>query len=85
MHPFERYLRDHDIEPLTLSVIARVRYLTVWRVMKGKPVRRSYATQMIHTATILAGVPYTGQIALTLEQPLEQTPTVLLNKIKPFK
>ncbi len=85
MHPFEQYLQDNSIEPLTLSIMAKVRYMTVWNAMKGKPISRSTATQVIYAATMLAGIPYTGQIAVLPEPPIEQTPTVPLKKIKLLK
>lgn len=85
MHPFEQYLQENNLEPLTLSVIARIRYLIVWKAMKGKPIHRSLATQMTHAATVLTGVPYTGHIALLPNPPVEQTPTIPLKRITLLK
>lgn len=80
MHPFEQYLQAHHIEPLALSIVAKVRYLTVWCAMKGKPIRRSHARHMLHTTSMLTGVPYTGELALLPEPLIEQTPTMPLIK-----
>ena len=85
MHPFERYLQTHRIEPLALSIVAKVRYLTVWNAMKGKPIRRSYAIHILHATTLLTGVLYTGKLALLPEAPVEQTPTIPLARITLLK
>ena len=31
MHPFEEYLQRHNLEAITVSMKAQVRYLTVWK------------------------------------------------------
>ena len=84
MHSFEQYLQDHKVEPLMLSVLARVRYLTVWHAMKGKPISRHHATQIIQAATSLTGVPYTGPISLLPDLPIEQIQTMPLKRIQRY-
>jgi hypothetical protein len=36
MHPFEAYLKQQNLEALTVSVIAEVRYVTVWNAARGE-------------------------------------------------
>ncbi len=81
MHPFEQYLQDHHIEPLTLALLAKVRYLTVWNAMKGHPISRTHAMQIQRAVTLLTGVPYTSQLVILSTQPVEQAPTVSIKKI----
>ncbi len=85
MHPFEQYLQDNNIEPLTLSVVAKVRYMTVWSAMKGKPISCPNARQLLYAARMLTGILYTGQMELLPNQPIEQAPTVPIKAIKSFK
>lgn len=85
MHPFERYLQENRLEPLTLAALARVRYLVVWKAMKGKPIHRAFALQMRDAAKTLTGIPYSGNIALLPEPPIEQTTTMPLKRIMLLK
>ena len=79
---FEQYLQQHHLEPITVSVIAQVRYLTVWNAMKGKPITPAHAAQIRAGVLKLTGVPYTGSFALTQEQPVDQLPGLPIKTLK---
>ena len=69
MHPFEKYLRQHNLEPLTVSVKAKVRYLTVWNAMKSNPItadqaqkiRQAAIFKMLKFINVRAGTAYTPE------------------------
>lgn len=69
MTTFAQYLQNHCIEPLRLSVIAGVRYVTVWSVMHGNPISQEHATKIKVGLRSLTGSPYTGTIATIQERP----------------
>jgi hypothetical protein len=73
MHPFEAYLKQQNLEALTVSVIAQVRYVTVWNAAKGNPIRPDQAQKMQQAVLNLTGVPYTGSFVLFQEQPINQS------------
>ena len=69
---FEQYLQEHHLEAITVSVIAQVRYLTVWTALKGNPITPAHAAQIREGVFKLTGVPYTGLFVLTQERPVDQ-------------
>lgn len=67
MNPFAQYLEAHQIEPLELSVVAGVRYLTVWNAMQGYPITEAHAHQIRAGIKRLTGQVYSGTI-LTIKE-----------------
>lgn len=67
MHPFAEYLQTHNLEPLSVSVQAGVRYSTIWNAIKGKPITAAHAQKVQQTVRTLTGIPYTGPLAITQE------------------
>ena len=81
MHPFEEYLKKQQLEAITVSMEARVRYLTVWNATRGNPILSGQAQQIRQAVYNLSGVAYDGPIAVIQEQDFDQLPTLLLRKI----
>lgn len=77
MHPFEEYLKQHNLEALTVSVKAHVRYVTVWNATKGNPITSDHAQQIRQAVITLTGVPYIGPLAIIQEQPVNQSSSML--------
>jgi hypothetical protein len=80
MHPFEDYLRQHNLEPLAVSIQARVRYLTVYNAMKGIPITPDHARKIRRAVFQMSGIPFTGSFALT-QPPVDQLPTMPIRKL----
>ena len=68
MNDFERYLRQYAIDPVTLSVVAKVRYSTVYNAEKGNPIMLDNAQKLKQALLRLTGIPYTGSLVLVEEQ-----------------
>lgn len=68
MNSFADYLQRHHVEPLRLSLVAGVRYLTVWNAMQGRPISLAHAARICAALVSLTGVPYTGIFPTTQEQ-----------------
>jgi len=68
MSTFEQYLKDHQIEPLRLSVVAGVRYMTVWNATKQKPIAPEQAQKIRLALQRLTGHVYQGPL-LTIDDP----------------
>jgi hypothetical protein len=79
-HPFELFLQEHHVEALQVSVVAQVRYLTVWNATKGKPISRKQAQKILTAAQQLTGFAYAGELALSADEPVEEQPTLRLRK-----
>lgn len=73
MHPFEEYLKAHNLEALAVSIKAQVRYVTVWNAVKGNPITSDHAQKIRRAIIVLTGVPYTGSFTLLQEQPQDRT------------
>ena len=82
MNTFEQYLQQHHLEAIRVSVIAQVRYLTVWNALKGKPITPAHAAQIKVGVLKLTGVPYIGSFVLTQEQPVDQLPILPIKTLK---
>ncbi len=80
MHLFETYLRAHHLEAIDVSIEAKVRYVTVWNALRGKPITLDHANKIRQTVLKLTGVPYTGVLAL-LDPPVADIPTIQIKKI----
>lgn len=79
MHPFEQYLQQHNLEALRVSVVAKVRYMTVYNALKNNPITPEHAQQIRAAVLGLTGVPFTGPFMLS--NPVEEMPTVSLQRI----
>lgn len=75
MHPFEVFLRAHNIEALQLSITAQVRYMTVWNAAKGRPITPDHAAKIRTAVEQLAGTSYAGNIVIFDAQSIEDQPT----------
>jgi hypothetical protein len=80
MSPFEQYLKDHNIEPLRLSIEAGVRYLTVYNATKGKPISEEHAHRIRVALYRLTGEVYTGSLP-TMGHAVDQLPTLPIRKL----
>jgi hypothetical protein len=81
MHPFEEYLKRQNLEALAVSVRARVRYMIVYKAMKGNPIAPQHAAQIKHAVLTLTGVPFTGNLVLTESPSVQELPTLPLRRI----
>ncbi len=68
MNDFERYLQQYQIDPVTLSVVAKVRYSTIYNAEKGNPIMLENARRIKQALLRLTGTPYTGPLVLIEEQ-----------------
>ena len=75
MSTFEQYLKDHQIEPLRLSVVAGVRYMTVWNATKQKPIAPEQARKIRLALQRLTGHMYQGPLLTTDDPPTTQLTT----------
>jgi hypothetical protein len=64
MNAFEQYLAWHEIDLITLSVAAKVRYLTIWNAKKGHPITLENAQKIRQAVLKLTGTPYDGSFVL---------------------
>jgi hypothetical protein len=80
MHPFEAYLQRYQLNALTLSIVAAVRYLTVYNAMKGIPIPSERAQRIRHAVLGMSGVPFTGGFVLTEPEPTNRLPTIPIKK-----
>jgi hypothetical protein len=81
MHPFEAYLKQHHLEALTVSVVAQVRYTTVWKATRGYPIKPEYARKIRQALVKLTVIPYLGPLALTEPESVDLFPTLPIRKI----
>ena len=68
MNAFEQYLLLHEIDPVRLSMEAKVRYLTVYNAKKGFPIMPENAQKIKDAVFRLTGIPYVGSFVLMEEQ-----------------
>jgi hypothetical protein len=81
MHPFEAYLQQHHLGAFTVSVVAGVRYFTVWNATKGIPIKPEQAKRIRQAVVCQTGLPYFGPLTLTGPEPVDQLPTIPIKKI----
>ena len=60
---YRAYTQRFELSSLDVSVAARVRFMTVWRVAQGLPIGEAHAQAVRAALWRLTGVPYTGEIA----------------------
>jgi hypothetical protein len=78
MHPFEEYLKHHNLEAISVSIKAKIRYLTVWNATRGNPITPEHAQKIRQAVFNLTGIPYTG---LLQEQLVDEPPTLPMQEI----
>src|SRR6266496_2122616 len=57
MQIFEEYLKEHNLEALTVAVKARIRYMTVYNATKGFPITPEHARLLRQTVFSMSGAP----------------------------
>jgi hypothetical protein len=67
MDTFEQYLKQYQIDTVTLAAIAKIRYLTVYNAQKGHPILPESARKIREAVFRMSGVPYVGSFALIQE------------------
>jgi hypothetical protein len=82
MHPFEEYLKQHNLEALTVSIKAGVRYVTVWNAVKGNPITLEHAHKIQQAVLSLTHVPYSGPLVILQEQPIDQIATLPIKRFQ---
>jgi hypothetical protein len=81
MHPFDAYLKQHHLDALTVSIVAQVRYTTVWKATKGNPIRSEHAEKIRQAVVRQTGIHYFGPLTLTEAEPVDQLPTLPIKRI----
>ncbi|MBE3561134.1 MAG: hypothetical protein IMW89_18235 [Ktedonobacteraceae bacterium] len=82
MYPFEEYLRRHRLEALTVSIAAKVRYLTVWNAIRGNPITPEQAHRIRQAVLSMTGLPYTGPLPLLHIKTSQDMPAITMKQIK---
>lgn len=62
---FRRYLAAYQLEPLEVAVKAGVRYMTIWRIWEGHPVKSQYELLVRQGLLRLTGIPYTAPVLVS--------------------
>ncbi len=65
---FRAYLQQYELHPLDVSITSKVRYLSVWNLIKGKPITADHAARVRLGLYIMTSVPYTAPILLLAEE-----------------
>ncbi|QBD81178.1 hypothetical protein EPA93_36475 [Ktedonosporobacter rubrisoli] len=60
---FRAYLKRYKLSSLDVSLVARVRYLTIWNIENGHPIGALQAQQVHAGLQRLTGIPYLASIA----------------------
>jgi hypothetical protein len=81
MSSFKQFLEDHHIEPLRLSVVAGVRYITVWNATRGNAIAQDHAQKIRVALQRLTGTVYTGTLFTLDEKRVDEFPTLPIRKI----
>ena len=74
MTDFERYLALYEIDPVCLSIEAKVRYLTIYNAKKGLPILSENAQKIKAAVLRVTGVPYVGTFVLIEPSPPPERP-----------
>ncbi|HLQ28363.1 MAG TPA: hypothetical protein VK140_03895 [Ktedonobacteraceae bacterium] len=65
---FRAYLQQYELHPLDVAITSKVRYLSVWNLMKGKPINADHAARVRFGLYTMTSVLYTAPILLLAEQ-----------------
>lgn len=60
---FQGYRYEHGLHPRDVATQSGVPYVTVWSILRNKPVTYAHATQVRAGLRKMTGVPYVGPIA----------------------
>ena len=80
MQSFEDYLKQHNLEALTVALQARVRYMTVYNAIKGRPITPQHAEQLREVVLRMTGIPFQGSFVL-IAPPFHEFPTFPMRSI----
>ena len=64
MTEFEQYMQLYEVDPVRLSIAAKVRYLTVYNAQKRHPLMPENAKKIKDAVLRMTGVPYVGSFVL---------------------
>lgn len=64
---FRAFLHEHELCPLDLAVKSGIRYVTIWNITRGNPVRQEQAAIVRVCLWHLTGVWYDEPICVTCE------------------
>ena len=64
---FQRYIQRHELEPLDIALKAGVRYLTIWKIWKGAPIKPEEEPQVRRVLFSMTGIPYVAPILVLKE------------------
>ncbi len=82
MNTFEQYLQLHEIDPIRLSIEAKVRYLIIHNAKKGNPITDENAKKIKAAVFRLTGVPYEGSfVLLQPSPPAHQLPAIPVRQL----
>jgi hypothetical protein len=81
MDTFEQYLALHEIDPISLSIEAKVRYLTIHNAQKGNPITEENAKRIKSAVLRLTGEPYNGPFAIRKAPPSNQLPVIPVRQL----
>jgi hypothetical protein len=59
---FHAYLKQYELDALRVSLTSQVRYLAVWNIQHGNPIRKEDALLVRHGLFKLTGVAYNAPI-----------------------
>ncbi len=59
----QAYLTEHQLSPRDVATQAGVPYVTVWSILRNKPVTALHAAQVRNALFWMTGVPYSEWIA----------------------
>jgi hypothetical protein len=59
---FQAYLTQYKLQSLDVAIHAQVRYVTVWNILRNKPITAEHAALVRAGLQRQTGVAYTGPI-----------------------
>ena len=65
---FRRYLQRHQLEPLDVALASHVRYLAVWMIWQGLPIKQTVESLVRQGLFRITGVPYTAPMLVREER-----------------
>jgi len=57
---FRRYMSKYQVEPLDVALKSGVRYLTVWKIRQGQPIKSQDEVLIRQGLFRMTGIPYTA-------------------------
>ena len=80
MIAFDQYLEQYEVDPIILSVVGKVRYLTIYNSKKGNTITPENAQKIKEAVLRLTGIPYTGSFIL-IQEPSRYIPPIRVRKM----